>query len=378
MELATTLKTQTVRAGIREVGINANYWYPVGWGNQLKPGHVTRVMIWHQEVAIYRTLDGQLFALDNYCPHKGVALHLGKVIGENLACRYHGWEFNQAGECVNIPYFPAGQKLPCAKVRSFPVQEKYGLMWIFPGNPALATLIHPPEVPEYGQPGWLDVSVSAKFAAHFSICNENSMDVFHGFLHENLQGWFDPVLIKLKETENSVTADYQVSYKGRMAKLLGLTDQATQVTTRVASVQYRYPHYYSTLQGVSSLYLMRWPVNATESRSFALFFFKLDLPQWLLSALKPLVRSPLRRFMLHRFLAQDIQMMESEQQHYLENPQRRQVEVNPAIIAVQRLIMRQFEQYQQTLQEDSANGHKPVSPSVNAPVAIAADCDQPK
>jgi hypothetical protein len=71
-------------------------------------------------------------------------------------------------------------------------------------------------------------------------------------------------------------------------------------------------------------------------------------------------------------------MMESEQQHYLENPQRRQVEVNPAIIAVQRLIMRQFEQYQQTLQEDSTNGHKPVSPSVNAPVAIAADCDQPK
>lgn len=371
MELATTLKTQAVRTGIREVGINANHWYPVGWARSLKPGQVKAITVWQQEIAIYRDTSGRLHALENYCPHKGVALHLGKVIGNHLACRYHGWEFDGTGQCVSIPYFPAEQKLPCAQARSFPVQEKYELLWVFPGDATLAAERHPPDVPEYGQSGWLDVSVTAKFGAHFSICNENSMDVFHGFLHENLQGWFDPILLKLKETEGSVAADYQVSYQGQMAKLLGLADNANEVTTRVASVQYNYPHYYSTLQGVSSLYLMRWPVGPTESRSFALFYFKLPVPQWVLEPMKPLLRSLLQRFMLHRFLDQDIQMMESEQQHYLADPKRRYVEINPAIIAVQRLIFRQFEQYQQERQQSAESGHKRAEQLVTTPVMVA-------
>jgi len=373
MELATTLKTQSVRTGIRETGINANYWYPVGWSYYLKPRQVMPVKVWNQEIAIYRDVNGQIHALEDYCPHKGVALHLGKVMGENLACRYHGWEFNDEGQCVNIPYFPKEQKLPCAQARKIPSQEKYGLLWVFPGDPALAEQHSPPEVKEYGESGWLDVKVTAKFDAHFSICNENSMDVFHGFLHENLQGWFDPVLLKLRETEDAVMADYQVSYKGLMPKLLGLTERADEVTTRIASVNYRYPHYYSTLEDISALYLMRLPVSPVESRSFALFFFRLPVPNWVLNPLKPTVRFILSRFVLDRFLAQDIQMMESEQRHYLVDPQRRYVEVNPAIIALQRLIMRQFEKYQAYLEELKVAGHKEANHRVNPFTAVAPD-----
>jgi phenylpropionate dioxygenase-like ring-hydroxylating dioxygenase large terminal subunit len=47
-------------------------------------------------------------------PHKGVALHKGKVQGDRLTCGYHGWEFNSSGNCVNIPYLPEKQKLPRA------------------------------------------------------------------------------------------------------------------------------------------------------------------------------------------------------------------------------------------------------------------------
>jgi hypothetical protein len=49
-----------------------------------------------------------------------------------------------------------------------------------------------------------------------------------------------------------------------------------------------------------------------------------------------------------RFLRQDIDMIESEQVNYLKNPQRRYVEVNPAIVALQRLIVRQYERYYQS------------------------------
>ncbi len=378
MELATTLQSQTVRVGVRETGINPDYWYAVAWANELKPGGVMQTIVWLQDIVIFRDQQGHLTALRNVCPHKGVALHHGKVIGAHLACPYHGWEFDRTGTCVSIPYFPEQQKLPCAEVRTYPVQEQYGLIWIFPGDASLAAQQPLPAIPEYQQPGWLDIPISAQFKAHFSICNENSMDVFHGFLHENLQGWFDPILLKLQETDDTVTAKYQVSYKGQMAKFLGLAEQADQVTTQPVTVQYRYPHYFSTMEGVSTLYLMRLPVGPQSSRSFALFFFRVRLPQWILAPLKPLLRSLIQKFVLYRFLSQDIAMMESEQQNYLQNPKQRYVEINPAIIAVQRLIVRQYELFQNSSRSSfatavAASGHKSPDNIVYGSTTILPD-----
>lgn len=347
MELATTLTSQTVHNSVREAGINPNYWYPVGWANQLKPENVMSVTIWQQAIAVYRDIKGQVHALEDACPHKGVALHKGKVQGCHLACAYHGWEFNGSGECASIPYLPKDQKLPRAQARSYPIQEKYGMIWIFPGDPTLAASCQPPQMPEFDHPDYLLVKVTAQMNAHFSICNENSMDVFHGYLHQNLQGWFNPVLKRLQETENSVCADYDVSYKGRMAKFLGLSDRAKEVTTRKISIKYNYPHYETHLDDVSSLYLTRLPVGLTESRSFAFFFLKVRLPRWLIKRVEPILQVILGEFVFMRFLNQDIEMMQSEQQTYLKNPRRRYVEINPAIIALERLIIRQYEQFMQ-------------------------------
>lgn len=216
------------------------------------------------------------------------------------------------------------------------------------------------------------VPIPAHIKAHFSICNDNSMDVFHGFLHQNLQGWFDPMLISLKETEASVCAEYQVSYKGRMAQFLGLSERADQVTTLPVSTHYRYPHFYSSLEGISSLYLMRVPVGPTETRSFAYFFFKVRLPKSILKPIEPLLRRLLQRFLL-KFLAQDIEMIESEQQNYLANPHRRYVEINPAIFAIQRLIVRQYEQFVQKSSQSPPNRNQDSEKSISLSEAIASN-----
>jgi phenylpropionate dioxygenase-like ring-hydroxylating dioxygenase large terminal subunit len=71
------------------------------------------------------------------------------------------------------------------------------------------------------------------------------------------------------------------------------------------------------------------------------------LPKWILRPLKPLLQTLLQRFVLLKFLAQDIEMVESEQRNYMANPNRRYVEINPAIFAIQRLIVRQYEQFMQ-------------------------------
>ncbi|NJO80476.1 MAG: aromatic ring-hydroxylating dioxygenase subunit alpha [Cyanobacteria bacterium RM1_2_2] len=348
MELATTLKGQTVQNKVREIGINPGYWYPVYWADQLKVGQVVPVTLWQQSIAVYRDVGGKPHALENACPHKGVELHKGQVQDDRLVCPYHGWEFNSAGECVNIPYFPSDQKLPCANARSYPTEERYGMIWVFPGDPALVPLRQIPEVPEYADSDCLMIPITGIFNAHFSISNENTMDVFHGFLHKNLQGWFDPALLNLQQTDDSVQADYRVSYRGTLIKFLGLSADDNGVTTRTVSIHYQYPHYHSTMEGVSSLYLMRLPVGPNETRSFTLLFLpKVRLPAWVQNLVKPILIPLVRRFLFMRFLEQDIEMMESEQRIFRQDPQRRYVEVNPAILALQRVLVRQYEQFVQ-------------------------------
>ena len=344
MESSAVLKGQPIYRRARAVGINPNYWYPVLWADHLKPGDVVSVQVWEASLAVYRSADGVVSALADACPHKGVELHRGEVHGNNLVCPYHGWEFDSDGQCVGIPYFPKEQKLPCAQARSYPTRESYGIVWVFPGDPQLAEQQPLPEVPQYGEPGWFMVRIPGHFKAHFSICNENTMDVFHGFLHKDLQGWYDPKLLDLKQDEHGVAADYQVSYEGFLSKLLGLGTQGSKSATLTVSIRYRYPHYATALESVSSLYLMRLPVGPRETRSFSLLFLKLPLPQWLLSG--PLARV-LEKIILNsvflKFLHQDVEMMESEQRNYSIDPQRNYVEVNPAIIALQRVIVGQYE-----------------------------------
>ncbi|KAM3097128.1 Rieske 2Fe-2S domain-containing protein [Phormidesmis sp. 146-35] len=347
MELATTLKGQAVRNQVREIGINGNHWYAVAWATDLQPKKILSVTVWQQSIALFRDSQNQVQAVENVCPHKGVAMDKGQVKGDAIACAYHGWEFNGEGNCVNIPYWKSGQKLPCAQLRPFAVQEKYGLIWIFPGDRAFADTTPLLDIPQYDDPDWLMIPINGHFKAHFTICNENTMDVFHGYLHKNLQGWFDPILLKLQETENSVKADYQVSYRGVLSKLLGLGEVSDCVTTQIISVDYRYPNYVNDLQGISSLYLMRLPIAPQESRSFTYMFLKVRLPKRLVNLLRPILQPIISNLLFMPFLRQDIEMIESEQENYLKDPQRRYVEVNPAIIAVQRLMVRQYEAFKQ-------------------------------
>ncbi|MGD1951388.1 MAG: Rieske 2Fe-2S domain-containing protein [Leptolyngbyaceae cyanobacterium] len=365
MEASAVLKGQPIYRRARAVGINPNYWYPVFWADQLKSEEVVSVQVWDASLALYRDASGAVNALADACPHKGVELHRGEVHGSNLVCPYHGWEFDSSGHCVSIPYFPEDQKLPCAQARSYPAREAYGIIWVFPGEAELAEQQPLPEVPQYGQPGWFMVRIPGHFQAHFSICNENTMDVFHGFLHKDLQGWYDPKLLKLKQDDASVSADYQVSYEGFLSKLLGLGAKGSDSTTRTVSIRYQYPHYATALESVSSLYLMRLPIGPTETKSFSLMFLKLPLPQWLLDS--PLARA-LEKLILNRiflkFLHQDVEMMESEQRNYSIDTHRNYVEVNPAIIALQRVIVGQYERLEASQSSSlEALGESSIPPS---------------
>jgi len=128
-----------------------------------------------KELAVYRGEDGQVVALDAYCPHMGAHLGEGSVEGDEIRCLFHGWRFNSKGECTDIPC-----ENSCAQVsrlKTWPVEEQYGLIWIWIG----ASPRHPiPFVPELGQ-GEFDYHLGKAFTkeCHPNVVMINAIDEQH-------------------------------------------------------------------------------------------------------------------------------------------------------------------------------------------------------
>jgi phenylpropionate dioxygenase-like ring-hydroxylating dioxygenase large terminal subunit len=112
-----------------------NAWYAVAWSHEIKRELAART-ICGKDVALYRRTDGQVAALEDACWHRLLPLSMGHLKGDQVVCGYHGLTFNAAGRCT---YMPAQKTInPSAGVRAYPVAERHRLVWMWPGDPALA------------------------------------------------------------------------------------------------------------------------------------------------------------------------------------------------------------------------------------------------
>ena len=129
-----------------------NIWYYALPGRQLKSGHMLAKQLLGEPVVFGRTNSGEVFALRDICPHRAVPLSCGRFSGEEIECAYHGWRFDEQGQCTVIPALHADQVLDLSKfqVRRYPVSEVQGNIWIYMSEqergevePALAVPIVP-------------------------------------------------------------------------------------------------------------------------------------------------------------------------------------------------------------------------------------------
>lgn len=92
-----------------------------------------------EELVLFRNTDGQVFALEDRCPHRRVPLALGRVVASGLQCGYHGWTFDGAsGSCTKIPNLNAEERVPPRyAARAFAVHEGNGFVhvWLGEGTP---------------------------------------------------------------------------------------------------------------------------------------------------------------------------------------------------------------------------------------------------
>lgn len=113
-------------------------WYYALPSHEIKNKEVKPFQLCGQELVIFRGEDGKVGVLDAYCPHMGTHLGKGKVVGNNVRCFFHHWQFNREGACTNVPC--QTEIPPKAKVPHYAVCEKFGAIWIYPGSEPLHPL----------------------------------------------------------------------------------------------------------------------------------------------------------------------------------------------------------------------------------------------
>jgi phenylpropionate dioxygenase-like ring-hydroxylating dioxygenase large terminal subunit len=167
-----------------------NFWYPVCSTAELTAGAPKRAQILSLPFVAFRDAQGTAHVLSDTCVHRGGALNAGKVIDGRIACPYHGWQFDGTGHCRFIPSLGADASIPArAKVDSYPVVERYGIVFAFLGDLPEAERCRPPEIPEWRQSGWRDSGlVVFEVGAYFERSIENGLDPAHNEFVHTLQG----------------------------------------------------------------------------------------------------------------------------------------------------------------------------------------------
>ncbi|MBX3025479.1 Rieske 2Fe-2S domain-containing protein [bacterium] len=167
-----------VGAGTPAGELLRRYWHPVAASVELRAGTALPVRLLGEDLALFRAGDGALGLLDARCPHRGASLAHGVVDDCSLRCAYHGWRFDAAGACLEVPTLrgDAAGLRERARTRAYPTQELGGLIFAYLGP-------HPaPLLPRYDLFVW--EGVLRDIGRALLPCNwlqimENSVDPTH-------------------------------------------------------------------------------------------------------------------------------------------------------------------------------------------------------
>lgn len=192
-----------------------NVWYVAALAGELKPGQLFHRRIVGEPVVMFRKPTGVPFALYDRCPHRFAPLHLGKLKGDHIECGYHGLRFDCAGVCVHNPH--GDGRIPrTAAVRSYPLIEKHGLLWVWMG---IADRADPTLIPDYsfvthGHANALSLGYLMT-AANYQLVTDNIMDLSHAdYLHSpilNSLGAITHLIPKVIDDGSSVTIGWDYS-----------------------------------------------------------------------------------------------------------------------------------------------------------------------
>jgi vanillate O-demethylase monooxygenase subunit len=167
-----------------------NVWYVAGWANEIVKGRLLARQICDEPIVFYRDEAGTPHALFDRCPHRFAPLSMGKLCdgGKSIQCGYHGLRFGADGKCTHNPH--GDGRIPiAAAVKSYPVVERWNLLWIWTGDPAKADPALIPEFPFLDTEHWYVGMGRLDIDANYVLESDNIMDLSHiVYLHPDTLG----------------------------------------------------------------------------------------------------------------------------------------------------------------------------------------------
>lgn len=181
-----------------------NFWYVAASSVEVNSTPLART-ICEIPVVMFRTGAGAPAALRDMCSHRRAPLSKGRMLGDNIECPYHGLQFDPVGRCVKIP---SQEEIPRkAHICSYPVVERWGVVWIWMGDPDLADPAGIPHKPWRADPAWNSENVHYfHIKASHLLMTDNLLDLLHvSWVHVNTIGFSadavkeDPLVTEVSE-----------------------------------------------------------------------------------------------------------------------------------------------------------------------------------
>jgi phthalate 4,5-dioxygenase oxygenase subunit len=189
------------------------YWLPAVMSSELeRDGAPLRLMLLGERLIAFRDSSGRVGVMDHRCPHRCASLFLGRNEENGIRCVYHGWKYDVAGNCVDMPNMPAHQDYKDrVKAKAYQAAERNGLVWVYMGSRADAPPLPAIEaalLPESESQIWF-----AQRECNWLQALEGDIDTSHfGFLHA---GSVDPAEVApdnlLRYTVTNRAPEYHVA-----------------------------------------------------------------------------------------------------------------------------------------------------------------------
>jgi vanillate O-demethylase monooxygenase subunit len=163
-----------------------NQWYTAATSAELGTKPLART-ICSEPMVMFRGASGEVAALSERCPHRKAPLSSGEVVGNDIQCGYHGIRFAPDGACTHVP--GGAQVGRSFRARSFPAREMHGLIFVWPGDAALADPALIPDFSENVKQGWAGVHGTIYVKGNYQLLVDNLLDLTHVvFVHKSTLG----------------------------------------------------------------------------------------------------------------------------------------------------------------------------------------------
>lgn len=265
-------------------------WYVAATSDEIGERPLARTVL-GTPLVLFRGADGVGALLDR-CPHRGVPLSNGFVADGTLHCGYHGWTFDRAGACRDVPGLIGPAENPARCVTSFPVREQQGHVWVWM-DPAVEPDTEPFHFRLADAPGYLTVRRRLEAPGPLLAVAENALDVPHTpYVHAGLfrsEGDRNEIRCVIERSRDRVEVEYigEPRPEGIVARILSPSGGIVTHFDRfflpgIVEVEYRIGD-----ENHIVLDAALTPVTPEQTLLFAVVSVRSRIPAWLI---RPLVQ----------------------------------------------------------------------------------------